>query len=97
MPVCPRGIKGGVKLLPNSFGLQRIFVTQERRELAIDEFSQGKSLGTARKTVTGYALVRFDPGEKHRSSNLLRKQWHFDTNSMQRCFDFGDFQIEPRL
>jgi hypothetical protein len=46
-------IKSGVELLPNAFGFQWILVAQERRELAIDEFSQPKSLRTARKTITG--------------------------------------------
>jgi hypothetical protein len=54
-------------------------------------------LRAARQPVTGYCVVGFDPGEKHRSSDFLGKQWHFDGNAMQCCFDIGDFQIIPRL
>jgi hypothetical protein len=90
-------IKGGVELLPNAFGFQWILAAQERREFAIDEFSQPKSLRAARKTVTGYAFVGFDLCEKHRSSDFFRQQRHFDGNSMQCCFYLGDFQIVPRL
>lgn len=90
-------IKSGVELLPNAFGFQWILVAQERGELAIDEFSKPKSLRAARKTVTGYALVGFDLGEKHRRSDFLGQQRHFYRNSMQSCLDFGDFQIVPRM
>jgi len=78
--------------VPNALGFKRVFVAQERRYFAIDEFPQAVALRAASKAIAGYARISFYGGEEHIRDDLFFEQRRSDRNAVQCRLNVGDLQ-----